>query len=165
MHRKRWRGLSTIYRTQRLRPVQDVLRGWRLNIHKIYCYGCYSMRVYTKHVNGDEWNAYQWIVLVCLKSHTLHVLSAAAVKSVVSDALMASTWLLCPSTMCVQIKGEPTFICKSKNAFKHGHVQKDEIGSLTFPLKSLMEPPGVGSSWPAPSLEKTSPSSREIFLR
>lgn len=72
---------------------------------------------YTSTMGSRErWveNAYQWIVLVCLKSHILHVLSAAAVKSVVSDALMASTWLLCPSTMCVQIKGEPTFICKSE---------------------------------------------------
>lgn len=119
MLRKRWIKLLTFYRTQHSRPVQDVLRGWRLNIHKIYCYGSHRSVYETRHEEMSE-NAYQWIVLVCLKSHILHVLSAAAVKSVVSDALMASTWLLCPSTMCVQIKGEPTFICKSKNAFKHG---------------------------------------------
>lgn len=35
--------------------------------------------------------AHQWIVFACRKSHTLHVLSALAVKSVVSDAFIEST--------------------------------------------------------------------------
>lgn len=37
--------------------------------------------------------------------------------------------------------------------------------SLTLPLNSLMEPPGVGSETPAPNLENTSPSSRDIPRR
>ena len=36
---------------------------------------------------------------------------------------------------------------------------------LTLPLKSRIDPPGVGSNVPAPSLENTSPSSREILRR
>lgn len=36
---------------------------------------------------------------------------------------------------------------------------------LTFPLKSRMLPPGVGSAIPAPKREKTSESSRDVVRR
>lgn len=41
----------------------------------------------------------------------------------------------------------------------------NQLKILTFPLKSLIDPPGVGSLVPAPNLEKTSVSSRDIPLR
>ena len=36
---------------------------------------------------------------------------------------------------------------------------------LTFPLKSRILPPGVGSAIPAPNREKTSESSRDVVRR
>lgn len=68
------------------------------------------------------------------KSQTLQVRSAAAVNSIESEALMDRTGLLCPSTMCVHMSGEPTFIYPQAKEDGAVNSEPNELRSPSLPF-------------------------------